>query len=286
MVNYLYIVLGERLMKSLKKLYICIFSIIIMGCSTSKYHKVREGDTLYSIAVKNNVSITEIMAMNNLTTSHIDPGTKLLLKGEIPELKKKPKYHVVKSGETLYRLSVWYNVPVEYLRQYNNLSDNTIYTGQKIYLYPKSGDKKTVSFGAENKNNDISPTLKSFKWPIKSKTITSPFGTRIHPVTGRKTNHDGVDLKSEMNTPVYAPCSGTVIYSGWMRGYGKTVIIEHGGGYNTRYGHLNRWLVKKGQKISKGQLIGKTGNTGLSTGPHLHYEIRKNNKPIDPTITM
>ncbi|WP_320046486.1 M23 family metallopeptidase [uncultured Ilyobacter sp.] len=273
-------------MNIFKKLLISAFSIVIIGCSSGEYHKVKKGDTLYSIAVKNKVSVTEIMALNNLNTPHINAGTKLLLKGETESSNSRPSYHIIKQEETLYRLSVWYDISVEQLRKYNNLPNNTIYVGQKIYLNSKYSKDNIQTSRSVGKNLYISPTLKSFKWPIKTKEITSNFGTRIHPITGRKTTHDGVDLRSKMNTPVYAPYSGTITYSGWMRGYGKVVIINHGNGYESRYAHLNRWLVKKGQKISKGQIIAKTGNTGLSTGPHLHYEIRKNNKPIDPTNTM
>lgn len=269
-----------------RKLLISVFSVVVVGCSNGNYHTVREGDTLYSIAVKNKVSITEIMALNDLKSPHINAGTKLLLKGEALKTKIQSKYHIVKPGETLYRLSVFYSTPVEKLRKYNNLPDNTIYAGQKIYLDSDLSDDDFQYSDSLGKNWDISPTLKSFKWPIKGKEITSNFGTRIHPVTGQTTTHEGVDLRSETNTPVYAPYSGTVTYSGWMSGYGKMVIIKHENEYESRYAHLNRWLVKEGDEVSKGQIIGKTGNTGLSTGPHLHYEIRKNGKPVDPTITM
>jgi murein DD-endopeptidase MepM/ murein hydrolase activator NlpD len=269
-----------------KKLLISAFYVVIMGCSSGKYHTVKNGDTLYSIAVKNKVSVTEIMALNNLDTPRITTGTKLLLKGDSENTKSKPRYHIVKPGETLYRLSVWYSTPVEYLREYNNLPDNTIYAGQKIYLDSDFSDYEIQYSRSDDNDSDISPTLKSFKWPIKGKEITSEFGTRVHPITGRETTHDGVDLRASMNTPVYAPYSGTVTYTGWMSGYGKVVVIMHDNGYESRYAHLNRWLVKEGEEVSKGQIIAKTGNTGLSTGPHLHYEIRKNDKPVDPTITM
>ncbi|WP_319370710.1 M23 family metallopeptidase [uncultured Ilyobacter sp.] len=269
-----------------RKLLISAFSVVIMGCSSGKYHIVKTGDTLYSIAVKNKVSVTEIMALNNLNTPHINAGTRLLLKGEAESSEIKARYHIVKPGETLYRLSVWYNTPVKYLRQYNNLSDNTIYVGQKIYLDSDILEDDIQTFKVVSRDFDISPTLKSFKWPLKSKEITSDFGVRVHPITGKETTHEGVDLRAKMNTPVYAPYSGIVTYAGWMSGYGKVVVIDHGNGYQSRYAHLNRWMVKDRQEISKGEIIGKTGNTGLSTGPHLHYEIRKNDKPIDPTITM
>lgn len=273
-------------MKSSKKLFIYIFSLIIIGCSNNKYYKVKKDDTLYSIAVKNKLSVTELMELNNIHSPLIKTGDKMLIKGEPSKSKKNPKYHVVKSGETLYRLSVWYGVSVPYLKKYNNLKNNRICVGQKIYLYPGMMDKKVILPEKKTAIVTFSPVLRSFRWPIKNKTITSPFGVRIHPVTGKKIDHDGVDLRAKVNTPVYAPYSGIVTYAGWMRGYGKIIIIDHGKGYITKYAHLNSWLVKKGKKISKGQIIAKTGNTGLSTGPHLHYEIRVNNKPIDPTITM
>jgi murein DD-endopeptidase MepM/ murein hydrolase activator NlpD len=85
-----------------------------------------------------------------------------------------------------------------------------------------------------------------------------------------------------MNTPVYSSYYGKVTYAGWMRGYGKIIIIKHPRGYFTRYAHLNKIFVKKGENISEGKLIGKSGSTGISTGPHLHYEIRCNEKPLDP----
>jgi murein DD-endopeptidase MepM/ murein hydrolase activator NlpD len=269
-------------MKSSKKLFIYIFSLIIIGCSNNKYYKVKKGDTLYSIAVKNKISVTELMDLNNIYTSKINPGDKMLIQKDANKSKKNPKFHVVKSGETLYRLSVWYDISVSSLKKYNNLNDNNICVGQKIYLYPKIITKEPIA----PKNKISSPVLKAFRWPIKNKIITSPFGIRIHPVTGKNINHDGVDIKANINTPVYAPYSGVITYAGWMRGYGKVIVIDHGKGYSTKYAHLNSWLVKKGKKISKGQIIGKTGNTGLSTGPHLHYEILINNKPVDPTITM
>jgi murein DD-endopeptidase MepM/ murein hydrolase activator NlpD len=112
--------------------------------------------------------------------------------------------------------------------------------------------------------------------------INSPYGYRDHPVLGRKILHTGVDLKASMNTPVYSPANGVVTYAGWMDGYGKIIIINNGSGYETRFAHLNRILIKKGQKISMGKVIAKTGKTGRVTGPHLHYEIRHNNKPINP----
>ena len=205
------------------------------------------------------------------------------MKGETED-KAIPIYHEVKNGETLYRISVRYNVSVGSLKRYNNLNNNNIQVGQRIYLSQGLApiQPKTVTA----RKNPLSPTLRSFRRPLKNISVSSRYGRRVHPVSGKRTTHHGVDLKAPMNTPVYAPASGVVTYSGWMTGYGKIVIIDHGKGYTTRYAHLNRWIVGKGSKVRKGQLIAKTGSTGISTGPHLHYEIRKNGSSIDPTSAL
>ncbi len=270
-------------MGRLKKIALGSLFLILAGCS-SNYHTVKRNETLYSISARNKVSVNEIMDLNNMTSAKVYEGQRLLLRGE-KKSSTKSTYHVVKRGETLYRISARYNVSVDNLKRYNNLEDNNIQVGQKIYLMP--GQTATgVASNSSSSSSLSSPTLRSFRKPLKSISINSPYGTRVHPVTKKRITHHGVDLKAAMNTPVYAPYAGVVTYSGWMNGYGKIIIIDHGGGYTTRYAHLNRWLVGKGTKVKKGQLIAKTGNTGLSTGPHLHYEIRVNGNTIDPAKTL
>lgn len=112
--------------------------------------------------------------------------------------------------------------------------------------------------------------------------LSSGFGPRRHPVTGRWAMHSGTDFAAPTGTPVYAPVSGTVIYSGPRGGYGNLVKIRHPFGYETRYAHLSEILVSKGETVTTGQLIAKIGSTGRSTGPHLHYEVRRYGKPVNP----
>lgn len=120
-------------------------------------------------------------------------------------------------------------------------------------------------------------------WPAPtSYTITSPFGFRIHPIHYTKKLHTGVDIAAAWGEPIVAAQTGTTIYAGWLGGYGKAVMIDHGGGYVTLYGHLSSWSVGVGQKINKGDTIGKCGTTGVSTGPHLHFEVRENGEYVDP----
>ncbi len=112
--------------------------------------------------------------------------------------------------------------------------------------------------------------------------VTSPFGMRYHPILHKTKLHTGVDLSCSTGTPVKAAAAGTVIISGWMNAYGYTVVIDHGGGVSTLYGHCSRLSVGVGQEVSQGQVIAKSGSTGWSTGPHLHWEVRRNGKPVNP----
>lgn len=121
------------------------------------------------------------------------------------------------------------------------------------------------------------------QWPVKGKyRISSHYGYRNHPLTGTKKFHSGVDIAVELATPVYAAGSGTVIYAGRKGGYGRCIIIQHKFGFTTVYGHLSAYYTAVGREIKQGQVIGFVGSTGISTGNHLHFEIRKNNIAINP----
>lgn len=118
-------------------------------------------------------------------------------------------------------------------------------------------------------------------WPVKG-WLTSSFGMRKSPFTGKRKMHEGYDIAARTGTPVYATADGVVSKSETVPGYGKLVIIEHGYGYRTYYGHNSKNLVRAGQRVVRGQQISKVGNTGRSTGSHVHYEIRRNGVPVNP----
>ena len=123
----------------------------------------------------------------------------------------------------------------------------------------------------------------SFVWPVASYVyISSRFGLRVHPITGETKSHTGMDIASNQGTSVYAADGGTVTLASWNGGYGNCIMIDHGNGYVTLYGHLSGYAVSEGQAVSQGSVIGYVGSTGNSTGPHLHFEVLQNGTRIDP----
>lgn len=118
-------------------------------------------------------------------------------------------------------------------------------------------------------------------WPVKG-WITSGFGKRASPLTGEPGRHYGVDIANEVGSPIRVTADGIVTYAGWETGYGRVVVVEHGYGYSTRYGHCSRIEVKVGQSVRRGDVMGYMGSTGRSTGSHCHYEVRIHGVPVDP----
>jgi murein DD-endopeptidase MepM/ murein hydrolase activator NlpD len=133
----------------------------------------------------------------------------------------------------------------------------------------------------ENANRGMPAFNGQFRRPVSGR-ITSGYGYRNHPILKRRKLHAGIDFGAPTGTPVYASSSGVVVSAGYQRGYGNTIVISHGSGLSTLYGHLSRIRVSSGQKVGSGDLIGNVGSTGMSTGPHLHFEIRVNGRPVNP----
>jgi murein DD-endopeptidase MepM/ murein hydrolase activator NlpD len=123
------------------------------------------------------------------------------------------------------------------------------------------------------------------KTPVDGARITSGFGMRFHPILGYSRMHKGIDFGVPIGTPVMAAGSGTVEFMGWENGYGNFVLLNHGNGYETAYGHLSRFApgLHKGSRVRQAQVIASSGMTGMATGPHLHYEIRKDKIQVNPT---
>jgi murein DD-endopeptidase MepM/ murein hydrolase activator NlpD len=134
--------------------------------------------------------------------------------------------------------------------------------------------------GATN-TTDLSDARIAFP-TVKSTPVTSGFGWRIHPITGERRFHTGIDFGAAMGTPIYAVDAGLVELAREKGGYGNTLIVNHNAGKSTLYGHASKLYVREGQQVVRGQMIAEVGSTGMSTAPHLHFEIRVKDKPINP----
>lgn len=230
--------------------------------SRASVYEVRAGDTLSSIASRYGIPLAWLMASNGLTSTTIYPGQKLLVT-------KDGVLHTVKPGETLADVSARYGVTEEAVRAANNLGTD-LTPGQVLYI----PNPATVP--------PLFPTVEPrFVWPVRG-SVSSPFGPRIHPIYGVPSFHTGIDLAVPEGTPVRAARAGTITYSGWENGFGLLVVIYHGDGYESYYGHLSKLLVSAGQSVSAGEIVALSGTTGLSTGPHLHFEVRYYGSPVDP----
>lgn len=144
--------------------------------------------------------------------------------------------------------------------------------GSKIREIQAKSNRQLTSRGTDN-----------MLWPLKGYTsISSKFGWRIHPILGTNRFHDGVDVRAPSGANILAPEDGEVISTGWLGGYGNHIVIDHGGGLSTMFAHLSTILVREGQEVQRGQVIGRVGSTGWSTGPHLHFSVLLRGEPTNP----
>ena len=152
---------------------------------------------------------------------------------------------------------------------------------RQLYIQSKSFDEVVELFKDHDKMLKCIPAIQ----PVANKNLkqtASGYGMRIDPIYKTAKFHSGMDFSANIGTPVYATGDGVVKKAGWQSGYGKIIIIDHGFGYQTWYAHLNDYDVRVGQKVVRGEVIGKVGNTGKSTGPHLHYEVHVKGKVVNP----
>ena len=246
------------------------------------YYTVRRGDTLSSIAARRNLPIEEIMNANNLNSDFIKAGQELVLpiidskavknnsSAKIKEANSSSKQivHQVQRGDALSSIARMYGTNVDAIRRANNLSGDRIFAGDKLII--TDYQRSPVSLGRG-----------SLIWPVNGR-ITSNFGWRAHPIKKTRLFHNGLDIAVPSGTRVKAAAGGKVVHSGWMNGFGYTVIIDHGRGIETLYAHNSKISVAKGSMVNKGQVVALSGNTGLSTGPHLHFGVLQNEKPLNP----
>ncbi len=184
--------------------------------------------------------------------------------------------HVVAGGENLSTIARRYRTTPQQIAAANN-GNTALKVGTKITV-PVSSRYYRVLQVTSRRNNERGP---GFMMPV-SGNVTDSYGWRMHPVRRRKLFHAGVDFAAPQGTPILAAGSGVVYYAGWMRGYGRLLVIRHENGLSTVYGHCSKLRVRQGQRVRGGQLIGNVGSTGVSTGPHLHFEVRVNGRAYNP----
>lgn len=291
-------------MSYIKRLsFICVLLFFLAGCGgislTPSYHSdgtylyVHKGDTLYSLAKKNNIPLRDLIEENHLKAPYtLAVGQKL----RIP----KAQTHTVQKGETLYGISRKYNMSVSTLSRLNHLSEPyTISVGQVLKVnHTAKTPVKTASTNVKSKTKTTSATPsktttvaaprrtvsvpkaqanKKFAWPVKGK-IVSAFGKMQNGM-----QNDGINIAAAKGTAVTAAESGTVGYAGsQLKGYGNLILIRHDNGWMTAYAHNETILVKKDQKVKKGQKIATVGKTGNVKTPQLHFEIRYQTKVVNP----
>ncbi len=228
-------------------------------------YRLKAGDNFWNVLSKCSLDMDTLISVNGLESSaEVGPGSTLF----IPNMRG-----IILPGKNsgaIKNVMVQEKIDLRYVLKVNGIKKLA-----KKFIFIPCGKvakmKRSLFLGA------------AFLSPIKRGRLTSGFGTRRNPFnTHKREFHCGVDIGCPMNTKIFASRAGRVLFAGWQRGYGRVVVLDHGGGYETCYGHLNRILVKRGEAVKASQVIAKSGNTGRSTGPHLHFEIRKNGKAINP----
>ena len=233
-------------------------------------YRVKKGDMIGFIADNFNITQDTIISVNNIRSS------RLLQIGQYLKIPSMPGiiYTVRKSGETVESIAKKYDIDADKTGKVNSLEKNaSLNAGTTLFLPDAYLDWVT----RQEINGDL------FHKPVKSRYwLSSYYGWRNSPFNGNRSFHSGVDMACPIGTPVYAGLGGTVTSTGFNSVYGNYIIVTHHSGYKTLYGHLSAILVTRGKYVGTGTKIGKVGNTGMSTGPHLHFTVYKNGKTVDP----
>ncbi|WP_020005620.1 M23 family metallopeptidase [Brachyspira innocens] len=229
---------------------------------------IEEGDNLTVISRKIGANLDTLVSVNKISNANrLRPGQKIIVPNRNGLL------YTMKKGESIEDVTERYDVSLKRVLTFNKISDaSNIEEGDDIFL---PGAKYTL-------DERIDKFGQMFSLPTTITRISSVFGYRVHPITGVRTKHMGVDIPGRLNTPVYAARKGKVIFAGYSGGYGNLVIVRHDKGYTTYYGHLNSITTKAGANVGVGVMIGRMGSTGRSTGSHLHFEVRRNGVALNP----
>ena len=233
-------------------------------------HTVEAGETLDQIASLLGVSVDQIVTSNRIRSPES------LTAGQTLRVPQEGILHVIKAGQTLTDISLTYAVSVEEITTANRIANpEMIYAGEEI-LIPRDASLPWRTVVALSKRQET-----RFIWPLSGEVV-SEFGWRVHPVLRSRHHHNGIDIDAPEGTTVVAAAAGLVSFAGEDESYGTMLVLSHADDYFTAYGHLSRVFVYSGQFVEAGQPIAESGNTGISSGPHLYFEVRNREFPIDP----
>ncbi|HWP68139.1 MAG TPA: M23 family metallopeptidase, partial [Rectinemataceae bacterium] len=233
-------------------------------------YQVAKGDTVSDIADSFDITVDTILSANNIQSARsLQPG--MLLK--IPSMAG--IVYTAKTGDTVEAVAKKYEISADRLIETNGLLATNLDSGKALFL----PDAKLPTAVLREIAGDL------FKWPVRG-VITSWFSWRRDPFSGRNTFHNGLDIGVPMGTPIGAAMEGRVSETGYSPIMGKYVILQHSGGWKTLYAHMSSILVQEGQYVSRSGRIGLSGNTGYSTGPHVHFTVYKNGKLINPANVL
>jgi len=229
-------------------------------------YRVKRGDTLWSIARKFDIDPDSIISCNTFSNVH------MIHEGDVIYIPNMRGIFInVQEGDTIFKYTSKYKVPTDLIMEVNELETNELTPGMKIFLP-----------GVRYNNIERAYVLgEAFDKPVRG-WITSRFGYRRDPFSGKHSFHTGIDIACRYGSPVYAAQDGVVLYAGYRIGYGRVIILQHRFGYKTVYAHLSGIRVSGGQRVRRAQIIGFSGNSGRSTGPHLHFEVWHKSRVIDP----
>jgi len=236
-------------------------------------YKVQQGDTVSGIAEKYSLSMGSIISFNQLNEAWNLRSGKIL---KIPNMDG-VKYTIQK-GDTVSSIALKMKVPQNAILDANDIINETITAGKDIFIPGGKMDTNALNRAIKK------PVIEKMIYPVTNRRVTSNYGWRedpVNPVAGQMTFHRAVDLAGKMGDPVKAALKGTVLHVDNNRNLGNFIILKHGE-YQTLYAHLSAVSVKKGQEVSQGQVIGKVGETGYTTGPHLHFEVFRNGNRVNP----
>ena len=231
--------------------------------------KVRSKDHLWNLAKAYGTTWDSIRSTNKLDSVMLSPGQKITIHNHRGMISRVGS-NLVATAHNLQDLARVYHQDPTVLAIVNELP------GVSLLSWDFESNEEIFLPNALLKFPD-------YILPVGWGRISSGFGMRLHPILGFARHHTGMDMPRPYGTPVKCARDGRVIFTGWEGGYGQLIIVRHSDGMTTRYGHLSRILVEPGQWIHQKQVIGNVGSTGLSTGPHLHFEVRdRNGKPLNP----